>query len=276
MKIALGFWGITRSLKYTIQSIQQFIINPLRRHNIEIVIYMHTFSINSKYNNIRTGEMNIQLDNEEYKLLKPNHIRIDDQDIIKSKICIHEYRTQPDPWKTNYNSVDNFICAMYSKNQVVNMIEKSQQQFDYIMFLRPDVKYLHPFPIEYLKHVRNNTICIPNFAKFYNFNDRFAITNMNTYKLYGALFDELMEYSKTGMLHSEKYQQTQLTKRNIRLVYIPFFFNRIRFTGTEVIDVIQKTTKKPIQNTIQKQNIHFSTKNESQLRKRASMMMMMR
>lgn len=281
MKIALGFWGITRSLKYTIQSIQQFIIEPLRHRNIEIVIYMHTFSINSEYNNIRTGEMNIQLDNEEYKLLNPHYIRIDDQDIIKDNINITNYRTHPDPWNTNYNSVDNFICAMYSKNQLVNMIEESKQQFDNVVFLRPDVKYLHTFPIECLKFAQANTICIPNFAKFFNFNDRFAITNMNTYRLYGSLFDELIEYSKTDVLHSEKCQQILLTKRNIRLVYIPFFFNRIRFTGTEIIDVIQKSVQIPVQkpsllSPTTNIMMSFSSKNRTQSRNRGSMLMMVR
>ena len=276
MKIALGFWGITRSLKYTIHSIRQFIIEPLRNRNIEVVIYMHTFSINSEYNNIRTGEMNIQLDNEEYKLLNPQYIHIDEQDVIKDNINITKYRTCIDPWNTNYNSVDNFICAMYSKNQLVNMIEKSKQHFDYIMFLRPDVKYLHTFPIECLKFVRENTICIPNFAKFYNFNDRFAVTNMNTYKLYGSLFDELIEYSKTDVLHSEKCQQILLTKRNIRIMYIPFFFNRVRFTGTEIIDVVKNTVHPPVQKS-SSSNImmSFSSKNRDS-RNRGSMLMMIR
>ena len=57
MRIALGFWGITRSLKYTIQSIKQHIISPLQQQNIEIVIYMHTYKVNSTYNNIRTNEL---------------------------------------------------------------------------------------------------------------------------------------------------------------------------------------------------------------------------
>ena len=43
MKVALCFWGLTRSLKYTIYSIQKYILNVLKIHNIEYKIFLHTF-----------------------------------------------------------------------------------------------------------------------------------------------------------------------------------------------------------------------------------------
>ena len=248
MRIALGFWGITRSLKYTIQSIKQHIISPLRQQNIEIIIYMHTYKVNSTYNNIRTNELQIQLDNDEYKLLRPNYIQIDDQDEIKKQINIEQYRTHRDPWNTDYNSVDNFICAMYSKQQLVSMISKSEQKFDYIMFLRPDVLYKNTINTSLFSHVRDHTICIPNFALYYHFNDRFAITNMITYKIYGSIFADLLEYSKHYSLHSEQCQSRILQRTPMRLVYIPVFFNRVRFNGSETNDVIP-IMKKSITNT---------------------------
>jgi hypothetical protein len=58
MKIALCFWGITRSLKYTIDSIKEKIFNILKSNNIEYTIFMHTYRLNS-YKNTRTCE-NIQ------------------------------------------------------------------------------------------------------------------------------------------------------------------------------------------------------------------------
>ena len=264
MRIALGFWGITRSLKYTIQSIKQHIIEPMQKQNIEIIIYMHTYSVKSTYNNIRTNELHIQLDNDEYKLLNPHYIQIDDQDEIKKQINIHQYRTHPDPWNTNYNSVDNFICAMYSKQQLVNMIMTSNHKFDYVMFLRPDVLYKNPINTALFNHVRNHTICVPNFALYYQFNDRFAITNMITYKIYGAIFNDLLEYSKHCSLHSEQCQSRILQRTPMRLVYIPVFFNRVRFNGNEIIDVTldkkEPLTKKStyINNAQQSPNIKMN------------------
>ena len=74
MKVALAFWGLTRSLKYTINSINEKIINILKKNNIEYKIFMHTWIVNSIYNNTRSHENNIVLDNEEYKLLNPVEI----------------------------------------------------------------------------------------------------------------------------------------------------------------------------------------------------------
>ena len=61
---------------------------------------------------------------------------------ISKKLNLTRYRRHPDPWGTNYNSVDNFILAMYSKSKVTRMIKRSKIDFDYIVFLRPDVRYL--------------------------------------------------------------------------------------------------------------------------------------
>ena len=275
MRIALGFWGITRSLKYTIQSIKQYIIHPLQQQNVEFVIYIHTYNVKSTYNNIRTNEFHIQLDNDEYKLLNPNYIQIDDQDEIKKQINIEQYRTHPDPWNTNYNSVDNFICAMYSKQQLVNMISASKQQFDYVMFLRPDVKYKNPINTAIFNHVHDYTICIPNFALYYQFNDRFAITNMITYNLYGSIFAYLLEYSKQYSLHSEQCQSRILQRTRMRLVYIPFFFNRVRFNGHESIDVVP-IKKEPINNTQinQFQNVKMNISNGITTKRKTTMSML--
>ena len=122
MKIAIGFFGITRSLKYTINSIKENIFNVFEEKNIEYDIFMHTYFLNS-YGNKRAleGKTDI-IDNEEYKLLSPKYLKIDDQDDIKKKLDLTSYRKFPDPWKTKYQSVDFFILGSYSKYMLTNMI----------------------------------------------------------------------------------------------------------------------------------------------------------
>ena len=122
MKIALAFWGLTRSLKYTIESINEKILNILKKHNIEYKIFMHTWTVNSVYNNTRSKEANIKLDNEEYKLLSPDYIEIHDQDEFKKNVKFNAFRTHKDPWNTKYETVDNFICAMFSKSRCTQLI----------------------------------------------------------------------------------------------------------------------------------------------------------
>jgi len=231
MKVALAFWGLTRSLKYTIDSINNKIINKLKEHGIQYKIFMHTWIVNSLYSNSRSKEYGIMLDNTEYNLLNPDYIELHDQNDFKQKINFKAFRTHKDPWNTNYETVNNFICAMYSKARCTQLIDKSNEEFDYIIFLRPDVLYLNDFDINFLKKVDNNTICIPNFALHSNFNDRFCITNMKTYKLYGYIFNKLFYYSKYHPLHSETVHYKLMLTNSIKIEKINFFFKRVRADG---------------------------------------------
>lgn len=235
MRVALAFWGITRSLKHTIRSIEKHILDILQEHNIEYKIFLHTYSLTKPYSNNRNKEYNIQLDNEEYKLLHPYVFKVDDQEQIKTRLNLERYRTHPDPWATKYNSVDNFILAMYSKKCVTNLIQHSKMDFDYVIYLRPDVLYKNKLDIHFFDLVNDHTICIPNFhcyMKDIRFNDRFAICNMKNYTMYGRLFDQLYDYSTLKPAHSEIFQYTMLTQQGFQFKHVPFHFWRVRANGT--------------------------------------------
>ena len=45
MKIAIGFFGITRSLSYTLPSIEKNIYDILKHHNIEYTVFIHTYHL---------------------------------------------------------------------------------------------------------------------------------------------------------------------------------------------------------------------------------------
>ena len=240
MKVALCLWGLTRSLKFTIDSIREYILKPLDDNNIEYTIFMHTFSMSSKYYNPRAGEENIKLDFDEHHLLSPDFFKIDDQDAIKEQIQIKKYRTLPDPWNTNYICLDNFICAMYSKKQLGIMVKESNINFDYIVYLRPDVRYITPIDQRYFHVTHKNTICTPNFHLFPNLNDRLAIITHCNLKTYSEMFDEMYEYSRLYPLHSERFQYNIITRRfRWKVQYIPIHFNRVRADGREEPDTRQ-------------------------------------
>lgn len=240
MRVALCFWGLTRSLKFTIDSIREYILKPLDDNNIEYTIFMHTFSMSSKYYNPRAGEENIQLDFDEQHLLDPDFFKIDDQDVIKEQIQVKKYRTMPDPWNTNYICLDNFICAMYSKKQLGIMVKESNIHFDFIVYLRPDVRYITPLDQRYFHVTHQNTICTPNFHLFPNINDRFAIIAFCNLKIYSEMFNEMYEYSRIYPLHSERFQYNILTRRfRWKVQYIPIHFNRVRADGREEPDTLQ-------------------------------------
>ena len=204
-----------------------------KKNNIDYDIYLHTYKLKT-YINRRAGEKTNNYDNDEYKLLSPKYLQIDDQDKIKENLKLKRYRTHPDPWKTNYQTVNNFILAQYSKLQIVKMVEKSEQKYDYLIYLRPDVKYIQKFNLNFFKHINNKTICIPNFHLFgpHKFNDRFCITNMNSYKIYGNIFQRLLNISKRRSLHSETVLGAVMKNNGLKTIRINFKFSRVRCDGS--------------------------------------------
>lgn len=240
MKVAIGFFGITRSLKYTIDSINSNIFDVLKLNNIDYDVYIHSYDLTSTYYNPRAGEKVKDLskiDNEEYKLLNPKYSRQDNQDEIKEKLNLKSYRTCKDPWNTKYCSVDNYILGSYSKYMLTQMIEKNIDEYDYILFMRPDCLYLDKLDIKYFKLVNDKSIVTPNYMRHgrHKINDRFAITNKKTYKMYGEIFTQLLDYSKKLPLHSETVLGNILidkNKINIKDNQVGFKFARVRFGGT--------------------------------------------
>ena len=85
MKVALCFWGLTRSLKHTIESIHENILKPLQENQIEYTIFLHTYKFESPYINPRAKEVNVELDFDEYSLLEPDFVQIDD----RHQFCWH-------------------------------------------------------------------------------------------------------------------------------------------------------------------------------------------
>jgi len=242
MKVAVCFWGLTRSLKYTIDSINNNIFDILKKNNIEYRVFMHTFSVFEKYSNLRAHEKDIVLDNEEYKLLNPDYISIDNQEKVKSSIDFLQYRTRADPWHNNYETMNNFILAMYSKKQLLKLfLDNDDGAYTHFLMVRPDVEYLNNFDIRWLSNVKNNEIYVPKFGiygSYGGFNDRMAFTkNKNIFILYNKIFEYCLSYSRRAPLHSESINRFIMNIHRVKTTFIPFYFNRVRANGTTKIDV---------------------------------------
>jgi hypothetical protein len=105
----------------------------------------------------------------------------------------------------------------------------------FIIFLRPDVKYIQPFDISFFNKNNATTISIPVFQSWgkYNINDRLCICNMENYKIYGKIFYKLLNISKKMELHSETILGMILLENKLLINRINFRFIRIRCDGRE-------------------------------------------
>jgi hypothetical protein len=222
--IAFAFWGIPRAFEETKDSIIEF----MKSFNQPYDVYFHTYQIPGFYSNVRNNEHHVKIDSTVLLQLNPKEYKIDNQDEISKKLNFKQYHTYPDPWKTGYNSVNNFILATYSKQMVTNMIEKDK--YEYIIYIRPDCKFYSCYEKNMLNEINDTTILIPTKNLFgkYLFNDQFAITTNQTYQRYGHLFDTLYEYSQKNCLHSESYIGEMLLKNGIYWKCIPLKYEIIR------------------------------------------------
>ena len=238
MKVAIAFWGIQRYLKFTYDSIKTNILNPIHEGNIEYDIYMHTYSLTSYVNKRANEKVSsiTEIDNDQYIILNCKQINIEPQDDVTKEINMLQYRTHLDPWCSNYNSVDNFILAQYSKQKVTNLIRNSGIHYDYVIFVRPDCKYITKFDIRFLEFANDNTIVIPNFHLCgpFKFNDRFCVANPQTFHAYGDIFTHLKDISKREPLHSETVIGRLLTSKSIKFKYVHFPFRRVRHNNVVV------------------------------------------
>lgn len=112
------------------------------------------------------------------------------------------------------------------------MVEKSDVEFDYVLYLRPDVLYLNDFNIDYFSLTNEHHVCTPNFHLFPKLNDRLCLLKACNHLQYSQMFDLMHEYSLHRELHSENFQYYVMTQAfKWKIIYIPIHFNRVRANG---------------------------------------------
>jgi hypothetical protein len=233
INVALCFWGLTRSLQFTLPSIRKYIFAPLNKNNIKYTIFLHTYHLNRPYTNIHGGEKNIDLDNNEYKLLKPDQYIIENQDVTMKRLNPDQFLThggwvkEKEPVQTSHN----FVLSLWSLKQVTSLWEG--KSFTHVMYCRPDVTYMSPLDIKWF--TKTDIMYLPKYFKAgYNGEficDRFALGTPTIMSIYGNRYDELLSYSKKHQLHSETFLGYTLKKHRIRHKDVHFIFVRTRADG---------------------------------------------
>lgn len=238
--VALCFWGLTRSLRYTLPSIQEQIFKPLEADNITYHVYLHTYAINTTYTNERSGEINMHLNNTEYLALNPLVGHVTELTEADRVIDLERYTKWEDPWTNNYASLRNFVRALYSMFNVSTAVQTSEHKYDAVVFLRPDVRYLNPINTTLLRSLEPDTAYLPDFHTNLGANDRFALGTPGVMRIFGSRFLLAELYAQRNPpagLHAERFALWMLNVLGIKQVQIPFRFQRVRATGqTYILD----------------------------------------
>ena len=234
-RIAICYWGMTRSTRKVYMSHNTHLFSILTQNKIHYDTFMHTWETDQ--NIIWENDCNIQNDYEEYKLLNPTYFKRDIQTIFFNALDFSNYFNQelfdkyggdsPHEWRPQL--IKNHLCALESQKRVTDMVLSCGNTYDYIIYIRPDVMLLTPFIVDCLPHVLSGTIIIPNDDHHEGLNDRFAIVCYNDCSYYGKRIDEIINFRKTnGRIVSEKYVKFIIKKYFKKLLFINFKFIIIR------------------------------------------------
>jgi hypothetical protein len=229
-KIAIGFFGITRSLKWTLSSIQNQIFIPARKIG-EVRVFAHLFH-QDRIVNPRTGENNI-VDPNEYKLLNCDEIILEKAGDCLSQRNYNLILSHGDAFQDNGKSLANLIHQLHSLEKVGSLI--SSWMPDVVILVRPDLIYHDSFFDLIKQHLSlsDHHISIPGWQLSGGMNDRFAVCGPKSAEAYSKRINLMHAYMNDSNkpLHSERLLRYALNKYPAIPIMTKIRASRIRSSG---------------------------------------------
>jgi len=240
-KIAICFFGITRSLKHTIASIDENIISPAKQLG-EVRVFAHFFD-QKRVESRRSRESTV-LDPSEYTLLRPDEVEFE-----KPELCldVHDFeglKKYGDARRDDFQSLRNLTHALHSLDKVKEMALRWSP--DVVVFARPDLLYHHSLgpPINSALEASKDTVLIPNWQHWRGgYNDRFAVcSSVIAAKVYGSRISLVHEYCDyfSEPLHAELLNRYAIEKSSVSVDFFEARATRVRADGrlkNEVFDM---------------------------------------
>lgn len=230
MKIAIVFFGITRSLTYTHSSITKNIIAPAQQFGtVELIGH---FFLPKIIQNIRSGECGTY-DECEYNLLNFDQIKLDHPIDFSKDPTYLLLKQFGDNWSDNFASFNNIFHQLHSLNVATEMALK--RKADVYLFIRPDLLYHDSFKkvLAATQYINDDHIFIPSWQHWGGFNDRFSIcVGARAAHVYGKRFEELNTYARKSLtLQGERFLKNTIAAAGIRTKFIAARASRVRLNG---------------------------------------------
>jgi hypothetical protein len=234
-KVAILFFGLTRSLNDVYSSLKTNIFDVLTENNIEYDIFIHTYALPTPYTNPYINTKIENYDNESYKLLNPKYYIIENQNNAENKLQIPKYFANLSDWAgcaTTFEKkcffVRNMVLAQHSKKMVTKLFREHQADYDYVIFTRPDQALHTKINPSVFNLLNNNNIVIPKEHSYLGVNDRLCFAKPNIAIIYGNSFNFLLVYSEKNTIVSEVFLKKYLKINNIHIIYSPITATLIR------------------------------------------------
>jgi hypothetical protein len=219
MKVALLYFGKSRSIRHTYTTHQTHVFDKLKGAGITYDVFMHLWS--TPGNLVWNNDSGVPEDEESYALLEPDFFKKEDQNEFLKTIDFGLY-FYPTVYQTIGHSthgewlpqlVLNHVCALESQRRVFQMTEETGNVYDAYIVIRPDAFFVSDLDIEALQSVQSNSLYLPEWMWFEGYNDRFAFGCKDVIHRYTHRLDDLPEFRKTkGRIVAEKCLKLMVEK----------------------------------------------------------------
>ena len=231
-KIAVCFFGITRSLSYTVRSIERCILRPAQRQG-ETRLFAHFFD-QRDISNPRSREAG-RLRRDEHKLLPLDWLELEEPDTFLPARGFDAVAAFGDAHDDDFRSLRNLFHQLHSLDRVTR--QAMTWAPDIVVFARPDLAYHQSFAPVLKAALRRSdpAAFLPRWQQWKGgVNDRFAVCTADAAPVYGSRIDSMIEFCTTqsSMLHAEQLLKYRLDRAGVSIIPIPHRASRIRFDGT--------------------------------------------
>ena len=208
-RIAVGFFGISRSLEFVMPTLQRHLFDVLDRSHITYDVLTSTNAATETVNT-RAGQGGVTggIDQFDVSNLEPCLISLSDQELVRLHEWVlfahahgipldsnFEHNTTKyahlDEFKDNMVSIKNLLCAYHSMNVLLEMIEAHQVihkfTYDAVFILRPDTALLRDIDLpQHMDKIKQEplSIWIPGFQLWGGYNDRAAFGSLTAISVY--------------------------------------------------------------------------------------------
>lgn len=256
LKIAVAFFGITRSLRHTIGSVNEKLLEPARSHR-NTVVCCHFFH-QKHIDNARTSERGA-LDTSEYKLLSPDRAEFSEPQKILADIGFEEIKTFGDHWCDDFKTLSNLLHQLYSLKRVTRLVR--EEGADVVAFCRPDLMYHDSFgpALDRALAVSKPSVFLPRWQRHKGgFNDRFAIASgKEAIEAYGGRLDHALSFCRklSLELHSERLIRFAMSNSLVSIEKLSVRASRVRNDGRMVDEDFSERSWKMLRNAIRFQRL---------------------
>ena len=235
MKIIIGFFGLSRSLRFTMPSIASHILAPITASGLPVIKIGH-FNMPKTIDNPRSDERAIVPDRDEIGPLELDLRWVEPQNDQTILSTFNKVARWGDYFGDDYISLRNLCHQLRSLDRLWSLIELAGVEDDDIFFLlRPDLQYVDPldfFSIFTTIMSNEADLIVPSWQHWGGVNDRFAFGNARAARHYATRWREVEEgCTHLGGMHAETFLRYVVERHGLQLGFTDMRALRVRANG---------------------------------------------